>query len=1365
MPQEPDYTSEIYNYLGTLDKTYQKEVSLDKFKESMKDKKYASDIHSWISSKDETFTKDVPFDDFYGSINPKTPAVPSFSTDMKNTNTNPVMKNSPLQASVDKLAKEPVASKVPQENPFLKKANNLVWDKTPLGQEQKKTEIVGMLPQTPAKPTMAVKSEEDKIIESGINGLPALSKIMLKNNPIYNRDFNEWLKVNPKEAQRLNAYANNKDVQSEYQKSQVFDKFQKDILASRILKLTELENMGAGEILKQKNDLYTNINKVSDELKKKQTELNFYQNTFLKQSGNIDLVDRIKELSSVLNKYDKEKIIKTLTGIDAELNAIVNEIKSITSEDNTIAQEYAAQYTQLYSRAKSLEQERTNIENDPEFLKYNAAINEYNNVQKEINNNIGNLNNDPEYKKTVEGYNSLFNKYKQIAGSIEGLKKDDPLVNEYLSLSKQVADIDKTYKSINSGFFIKAERDRLQKESNEKGEFSGKIVGVVQSIPQAVFSLAAGGIDLINSVNEGVKGNNTSLTYTTLDKAADFYNTLEKVTGFISPEAKSIKENGDINWADIPYEAFLQVGNLAVMAVTGGSSTSMMVGSAYLMSRKGRTDEADEAGLTGVSKEIYVNGLSLLEGFSELIMPDAQLFTRTIRQKLLKDAVLAQTKGIVWFRKQAMVTVLENMLKEDAEELIVKLGELGAQYANNLEQGKNVFDIKKSNTANEYLRTILIAAPLAGISTGLSKIGVPKKELDIARFIAAKNITQTRQILSDLVASGKITQEKADENYKQIIRYAAVQNVMPKDISPEKAIQLVPLIEENKELELQIKTGGISDMFISSIKEKIKENNDKAQAILEMPNTRTEIAPSTELKASEEIEAGTPAPNTKFYQGVDFKAQTGLPNGDYTEEQVKAARENKLKEAGVPPLEIEKINAEQEIVPATETPAAPISGVSGEVQASGDVEEKINSLPKEKQEELKLSLYKEEISQLIKSGKIEYKDDVTGKPCLRYGGRGNSFNRGSEWEIVKDLKGYKPHEQGGVDLKIGKDGVNVFSGKSSFYAKDGLLFSDGDPIEKRIAPTFSEKEASKIKQDEAFLSDFIKSPKYREMLLKQFNGDEKATDENIGRRLAQLELTKYDNTAMNKKTGEVGKPGTYVRTKQPFGDVGVAETIDPKNNEGNLQGDVYLPSGAFTSSLDYEAQSLDPVNYGGYPLSANVPLHEMTHRSLGVNDENITPYAKDKVKNIMAGTYPFAENMGNKTGVNPDSDPTGIGAKNEMKDDYWQRPTEVLARTNAFRKLLYDKGVYDPKTESIDKEKYNAFKEKLNKRHDELSEKPYKKLSEEEKKELREIYDINQGFGYMNDSIFEKQKEDDDKKRLWMLNNLVKIKREDEDNV
>jgi hypothetical protein len=71
MPEEKEYAREIYDYLGTLDKTYQKDVSFDSFKSSMVNGKYSSDIYSWISSKDPSFAKDVSTDDFYSSINVK----------------------------------------------------------------------------------------------------------------------------------------------------------------------------------------------------------------------------------------------------------------------------------------------------------------------------------------------------------------------------------------------------------------------------------------------------------------------------------------------------------------------------------------------------------------------------------------------------------------------------------------------------------------------------------------------------------------------------------------------------------------------------------------------------------------------------------------------------------------------------------------------------------------------------------------------------------------------------------------------------------------------------------------------------------------------------------------------------------------------------------------------------------------------------------------------------------------------------------------------------------------------------------------------------------------------------------------------
>lgn len=46
---------------------------------------------------------------------------------------------------------------------------------------------------------------------------------------------------------------------------------------------------------------------------------------------------------------------------------------------------------------------------------------------------------------------------------------------------------------------------------------------------------------------------------------------------------------------------------------------------------------------------------------------------------------------------------------------------------------------------------------------------------------------------------------------------------------------------------------------------------------------------------------------------------------------------------------------------------------------------------------------------------------------------------GSKWELVKDLKGYKSHEYGGVDLEVGKGSINIKRGKSSIEARHGLL--------------------------------------------------------------------------------------------------------------------------------------------------------------------------------------------------------------------------------------------------------------------------------------------------------------------------------------
>ena len=74
----------------------------------------------------------------------------------------------------------------------------------------------------------------------------------------------------------------------------------------------------------------------------------------------------------------------------------------------------------------------------------------------------------------------------------------------------------------------------------------------------------------------------------------------------------------------------------------------------------------------------------------------------------------------------------------------------------------------------------------------------------------------------------------------------------------------------------------------------------------------------------------------------------------------------------------------------------------------------------------------------INESEITYTDE-NGKPCAKMGGRGSNFTKGSQWEIVKDLKGYPSHANGGVDITLGKDGFS-FKGKGGdIKAAHGLV--------------------------------------------------------------------------------------------------------------------------------------------------------------------------------------------------------------------------------------------------------------------------------------------------------------------------------------
>ena len=76
------------------------------------------------------------------------------------------------------------------------------------------------------------------------------------------------------------------------------------------------------------------------------------------------------------------------------------------------------------------------------------------------------------------------------------------------------------------------------------------------------------------------------------------------------------------------------------------------------------------------------------------------------------------------------------------------------------------------------------------------------------------------------------------------------------------------------------------------------------------------------------------------------------------------------------------------------------------------------------------------VRELEREGLLEI--DCKGKLKAEKGLQTN-FTKGGKWKIIKDLKGYPTHKEGGVDLTIGKNGVSIRNGNTEFTAKHGLI--------------------------------------------------------------------------------------------------------------------------------------------------------------------------------------------------------------------------------------------------------------------------------------------------------------------------------------
>ena len=347
--------------------------------------------------------------------------------------------------------------------------------------------------------------------------------------------------------------------------------------------------------------------------------------------------------------------------------------------------------------------------------------------------------------------------------------------------------------------------------------------------------------------------------------------------------------------------------------------------------------------------------------------------------------------------------------------------------ANAIQEGKDVdlFDYAMSPQAME--EGAIGFAMGQGMAV-LSLDNTPDVDKQISTLMSSLSVggeAQARKVLDIMKTNGAISEKEYNENI----------NLLNYTLEGIKNVESFP-IEDNLKLSLVNKYVGIAKAKQLHTDD---ENDLASQASKEMVAEREKEIKEI-LKGSEPVYLafvkGSEVPIVTSKEEIDYilSNERGLEVFDlevYNDESTnKKLTELKLKQAE---KEVSETQAPQEIT-TEPTSTEGVEAISIEEQQA--IDEAIPNLAEPLKKEIKGLTT---IENLMSEGVLEYVDEQTGEPCMKHGIKGNSFKRGSKWEIVKDLKGYKTHEQGGVDLTIGSDGIKIKNGKTDYYAKNGLL--------------------------------------------------------------------------------------------------------------------------------------------------------------------------------------------------------------------------------------------------------------------------------------------------------------------------------------
>lgn len=691
-------------------------------------------------------------------------------------------------------------------------------------------------------------------VSDAYNKIPSVIRGLLEKSPTQKLAFVKELAEDPKLRQKLTKYGDS------YTPAELRKDLERPLNQAAVNRGKRLEELKAAGLQDQLNDASATSEALkvkSDELKAIDTRLNFIKNNAASNAGYESIIVDLKEAKSKIDAFSEGAIkIQDIT-------------KKVESEKGSFEQRYGQYFdknTNKYNitdpniiesfqndsnKLNGLYEQYNSLVKSPEYEQYNKDVANYNDLIKQQEKLI-----EPLIKSNSE-YNSVVDKRNKIIGELQSMSSklnDFNYLNKDFQEYKNLANANSEYtqlvgEDVLSSDLLKRmpteyarEFSKVQKEYSiidPSMEFTGRLLN---STADFFYKMGGGALGAYGDFNKLVGITNPN-EYTWFDLERERSRDFNATYGIQYKDRPAIdNKTGDIVWSNIPYVAASSSGSLAanilIGAATGGGSKAAVILPTYLSTIADRMEEARDMGLKGTEAALYANGMALVEGLSELILPDYQLFKGVNKVAFKQFFKTSKNLSLAEFTKFAWKQGAIDIPKEILEEYVVNAAEITGKSAILLANGelnKDTF-INTLGNPKDYLVTAMTTALIPAGMKALTAGSQGKNMYNSLMYEASKNLSSSQQSLSILVGDGTLKQSEADLINKDLVRFSAINSVLPKDIIAEKAVMVAPLMEKYEVLKSRIESEK-NDVVKGLLSAQARELNKKIEAILLKPDT------------------------------------------------------------------------------------------------------------------------------------------------------------------------------------------------------------------------------------------------------------------------------------------------------------------------------------------------------------------------------------------------------------------------------------------------------------------------------------------------------------------------------------------------